>query len=141
MDQRISDIEIIKELLKNARITYKDLSKKFNVTETAIRKRIKKLEEKKIIKKYTINVDIKQLGYQKKVLIGIDTTPEKYIDILEKLRDREEIIRLYSTTGDHMLMIEVWFRNDKELFDYTKSLEKMKGITRICPAIIIEEVK
>ena len=141
MKQKINDMDIIKLMLNNARISYKELSDIFNITETGIRKRIKKLEERGVIKKYTIHVDVKPLGYKKKVLIGIDTTPEKYIDIMEKLREKEEVIHMYSTTGDHMLMIEVWFRNNEELSRYIKQLEKIEGIIRICPAIIVEEIK
>jgi len=38
-------------------------------------------------------------------------------------------------------MIEYWFKGDIELGIFIKNLEKIKGITDICPAIINDFIK
>ena len=73
---RFSDLELVKELQKNSKRSYVELAKLFNVTETAIRKRIKLLENKGIIKGYSIFVDAKKIGYNINAIIGIDTLKE-----------------------------------------------------------------
>jgi len=138
---KISDLDILKELRKNARVSYRELAKKFGVSDTAIRKRIKKLEQMGVIKKYTIEIDPKLLGYGVITIIGIDTKPEHYVSILEKLKTIDEVISLYSTSGDHMIMIECWFKTYDEFTKFVKMLEQMEGVTRVCPAIIIEKIK
>ena len=138
---KISDLDILKELRKNARVSYRELAKKFGVSDTAIRKRIKKLEQMGIIKKYTIEIDPKLLGYGVITIIGIDTKPEHYVSILEKLKTIDEVISLYSTSGDHMILIESWFKTYDEFTKFIKMLEQMEGVTRVCPAIIIEKIK
>ena len=40
---------VIKELLKNGRKSFVDIANELNVTETAVRKRVKKMEEEGII--------------------------------------------------------------------------------------------
>ena len=138
---RIPKEKLIEELRKNSRITNVDLANKFKVSETAIRKAIKRLEKSGIILSYNIEVDYKKLGYNVHALIGIDTTPETYLDIINLLDSDKRVFNLYSSTGDHMLMFESWFKNTKELDNYIKELNKIKGIVKICPAILLEKIK
>ena len=137
---RISNLELVEILRKNARISYVELAKHFGVSETAIRKRIRKLEENGVIKRYTVEVDPKKLGFEINALIGVDTKPERYVQIIEKMKVMEGIKGLCSSSGDHMILLECWFRNSNELAEFVKKLEKLEGVTKICPAIIIEKI-
>ncbi len=138
---RISDLELIRELRKNGRISYLQLAKKFGVSESAIRKRVKMLIEKGIIRKFTIDVDMKKLGYEVQALIGLDTEPEKLVSVLEILGENEKINALYSSAGDHMIMMDVFFKNMEELREFVKYLESIEGVTKVCPAILLDRVK
>ncbi|MEX0568278.1 MAG: Lrp/AsnC family transcriptional regulator [Candidatus Njordarchaeota archaeon] len=139
--RKISDYDLLMLLRKNARASYTELAKHFGVSDTAIRKRIKKLEDEKVIIRYTVEIDPKKIGFNIVALIGIDTLPEQYISIIEDLKKRKDVISMYSSTGDHMILIECWFRNSDELTKFVKDLEKMRGVTKICPAIILEKIK
>lgn len=138
---RLTDFDLIKILRENSKITNVELAKIFGVTETAIRKRIRRLESEKIIKRFTIEVDLKKLGYEVHTLIGLDTSPDKLIPLLEKLKNTEEIVSLYTSSGDHMILVECWFKNMNELTKFVKKLENMDGVTRICPAILLDKIK
>ena len=138
---RISNLELVKLLKENSRASYVDMARHFGVTETAVRKRVKNLEKIGVIKKYTIDVDPKKIGFDVDTLIGIDTRPEKYVQVMERLGHMKEVMKLCSATGDHMLMIECWFQNSREFTKFIKALEKMEGVTKVCPAIINEKMK
>lgn len=138
---RISNFKLLKILKENSRTPYIRIAKILGVSETAVRKRIRKLEEMGIIKKYTIEIDPKKIGYNIVTLIGIDTLPEHLFSIIDKLKEMDEVISLYSSSGDHMILIESWFKNSDELSIFIKKLEKMPGIIKICPAIILEKIK
>lgn len=138
---RISDFELVKILMENARAPFINIARAFKVSETAVRKRIRKLEEKGIIKKYTVVADLKKLGYNVNALIGIDTTPESYIKVIDELKNMSEIISLYSSSGDHMIMLETWLRDSDELSKFIKRIESIEGVVRVCPAIILERIK
>ncbi|UCC91830.1 MAG: Lrp/AsnC family transcriptional regulator [Candidatus Aenigmatarchaeota archaeon] len=138
---RISNLELTKLLWENSRISFVSLAKHFGVSETAVRKRIRKLEEEGVIRKYTVEVDPKKIGLNIDALIGIDTKPERYIQTIETLKGMKEVMTLCSSSGDHMILIECWFEDSKELAEFVRSLEKMEEITRICPAVIIEKIK
>jgi len=58
------DLEILSVLKKNSRISLIDLSEKLQKHINTIRQRKRKLENNKIIKKYTIRIDFEKLNYQ-----------------------------------------------------------------------------
>jgi len=138
---RFSDFELIKLLMKNSRTPYVKLGELLGVSETAIRKRVRKLEEEGVIRRYTIEVDPKKLGFKVNALIGLDTVPERFIAVIEELKAMEEILGLYSASGDHMILLECWFKDSDELARFVKRLESIHGVSRICPAIILEKLK
>ena len=137
---RFSNFDLIKILMKNSRIPFTQIAKNFGVTETSIRKRIKKLLDDKIIKRFTIDVDLKALGLNTS-LIGIDIKPEFYTEVITELKNNSKIKKLYTSTGDHMLMLEFWFKSHIELRNFTKKIKNIKGVTRVCPAILLERIK
>ena len=138
---RISEKKLLEILEENARLPFVRIAEKLGVSEAAVRKKVASLEKKGVIKKYTIEIDPKKLGFEIVSLIGIDTIPEKFVSVLDELVRRREVKHLYSASGDHMILIESWFGNSKELREFVKKLESMEGVTKVCPAIILEKIK
>ena len=139
--RKINDDDLIKILMRNARISYSELARTLGVSDTAIKKRLKKLEKEGVIRKYTVDVDYYKLGYEVVSLIGIDTTPEAYLKILEKLENSDNVINLYSVTGDHMILAKCVFKTTTEFYSFIKTLEKMEGVKRVCPSIVLRKIK
>lgn len=133
------DIKILEILERNARTPFVEIARHINVSEAAVRKRIRRLEEEGIILGYTVEVGPKLSGST--ALVGVDTKPECYLQVLEGLKKLSCVKKLYTTTGDHMLMLEIRARNSKHLSEVISEISRMKGVTRACPAIILERVK
>jgi len=49
------DLKIIEELKNNSRISFNEISKKIDKTEATVRRRVKKLTEDGVIKRFTID--------------------------------------------------------------------------------------
>ncbi|MHA1330019.1 MAG: Lrp/AsnC family transcriptional regulator [Candidatus Hodarchaeales archaeon] len=139
---KFSDSDLLTLLFENAKTSYVELARQLKVTETAVRKRVHKLVRKGIIKRYTIEVDREKLGYELAAFIGLDTEPEKYFSVQKKLRNKRslEVKQLFTTSGDHMLMIEGWFRDNQHLTAFIEDLETWPGVTKVCPAIIHQQI-
>lgn len=132
---------VIKELLRNGRKSFVDIATELNVTETAVRKRVKKMEEEGIITRYSVEINPRELGFGVKALIGLDTTPQRYLAVIQKLKKNDKILSLYSSSGDHMIMMECWFEDDENLYDFQEQLEKINGVIDVCPTIITDLIK
>ncbi len=136
------DRKIIEMLQENARRPFTDIAKELNVTETTIRKRVAELERTGVIKKYTIEVDPDKLGYKTVTILGIDVEPRHLLSAAQKISELPETKWVATSTGDHMIMCEVWTPNGEALMQLLSGkVGKIKGITDICPAIILEKIK
>ncbi len=138
MDEK--DEKIISILMKNARIPKTKIAEELNVTETAIRKRISKLERSKVILGYKAVINYKTAGLSAS-LTGVDVEPDRLWEVIGKLKDIEEIKSIYLTTGDHMLMLEIVGKSVDELSEIHERISKLEGVKRICPAVILEVLK
>ena len=135
------DKRIIEILLENARLPLTDIAKMLGVTDVAVKKRIKKLERRGVIKKYTVVVDPSMLGFQNTALVGVDTEPDKILEVARQLSEAEYSRSVYLTTGDHMIMVEVWAKDSSDLMRIIKEIGSIGGVRRVCPAIILERIK
>lgn len=137
-----TDKGILEILRKNARAAYMDIAKKLKVSESTIRKRVKELEKQGVIKKYSAIVDPSKLGYGSVAMVGIDVRPEKFLDVAKKLTEYENVKFVATSSGDHMIMTEIWMENSSGLRNFISAkVESIEGVTRTCPAILMERLK
>jgi Lrp/AsnC family transcriptional regulator, leucine-responsive regulatory protein len=103
---------ILRKLAKNSRIRNNQLAVKTNLGEDAIRERIKKLEEKKIISGYTIVIDTHKLGYEGYILfIQSEQSHEQVSKFVSKIA---QITHCAQMTGqfNYSFSIETRTRNE-----------------------------
>ncbi|EEB73839.1 HTH-type transcriptional regulator LrpA [Thermococcus sp. AM4] len=140
LDER--DMVIIEMLTKDARTPFTEIAKVLGISETAVRKRVRALEEAGVIKQYTIVIDPSKLGYNLVSLTGIDTLPEKIFEVASKLKEFDFVRNVYLTSGDHMIMAEIWAKDGNDLSDIiSNKIGKIDGVIKVCPAIILERLK
>ncbi|HIP15669.1 MAG TPA: Lrp/AsnC family transcriptional regulator [Methanothermococcus okinawensis] len=140
MDEK--DMKILEILMKDGRKPYTEIAKMLNTSESSVRKRIRKMEEEGVIKGYRAEVEPSKIGYNVVALTGFDTNPEDFLTVAKKLCEFEEVKKVWTSTGDHMIMTEIWARDGKELSEILfNKLGKIDGVKKICPAIILEELK
>jgi Lrp/AsnC family transcriptional regulator for asnA, asnC and gidA len=60
---------------------------------------------------------------------------------MELLKSNHNVRRMYTSSGDHMFMVECWFKNSEEMAMFIRVLNQNEGIVKVCPAIILESVK
>ncbi len=140
LDER--DKIIIEMLTKDARTPFTEIAKVLGISETAVRKRVNALEKAGVIRQYTILVNPSKLGYNLVSLTGVDTLPEKIFEVAEKLKEFDFVKEVYLTSGDHMIMAEVWAKDGEDLSDIISNrIGRIDGVTKVCPAIILEKLK
>jgi Lrp/AsnC family transcriptional regulator for asnA, asnC and gidA len=139
MDEK--DEFIINTLLKNSRTPMTHMAKDLGMTEAGVRKRINKLERLGAIRSYTAIIDPYFVGYNSVALVGIDTTPERLLNVFSQVKEMPQIRYAALTTGDHMIMFEIWCKTPDELNLFLSDIEKMEGVRRICPAIFLKQVE
>jgi Lrp/AsnC family leucine-responsive transcriptional regulator len=121
-----TDIRLISELLKDGRISAKNLARKADIHPNTLLFRIKKLEKQRIIENYTTKIDFSKIGYTLHFVIfikfpeGGPGDPEELREIL----DIPELEAFYSITGTWDAMT-CWRVRDRDHF--CEILKKVAG--------------
>lgn len=136
------DTGILTILNNNSRMPYLEIAKKLKVSESTIRNRVGSLQKDGVIKNFSINLDPAKLGYGSVALVGIDVQPEKFLYVAKTLTEFDNVRMVATTSGDHMIMAEIWGEKAAELRSFISNrIERITGVTRTCPAIITETLK
>ena len=137
-----TDTKILEILVKNARTSFLDMAKKLHISESTVRNRVNSLEKNGTIKKYSAIVEPSKLGYGSVALVGIDCKPENFLSVAKRLTEFDNIKFVATSSGDHMIMIEIWMNDGHKLRNFIReNIEEMDGVMRTCPAIITERLK
>lgn len=114
------DIELLRLLIPNARISLLELSTKLGATPKTIAQRIKKLEEDGVIVAYKTRLSLEKLGYQyfKLSFMLRNLNNENYMQLKEYIKEHPNIIFHNYVIGGYDIEIEI----------QVKSLEELKGI-------------
>ncbi len=139
LDER--DLVIIRELVRNSRVSYTELAKKLGISDVAVIKRVRRLEQLGVIKRYTVEVNPAALGYRVVSYTGVDVEPQHLLEVARVLREKPYVKRLSLTSGDHDLIAVIWARDSEELRRIHEEISRLPGVKRICPAIVLEELK
>jgi Lrp/AsnC family transcriptional regulator for asnA, asnC and gidA len=137
----VTNIQLLDKLTEDSSRTWKQLAQELNVSDTAIRKRVKKLRDNGIIKRFTIDIDQRKLGFELTSFIGFDAKAEEYVAILDVIKTWKEVKSIFQTSLDHDFLMECWFRNNDDLTAFLSRLERLNGVTMVCPATVIQRLK
>lgn len=141
----LDDIEkkIISELFRNSRISVVEIARKHKTTVDIVRSRIKKLEEKKIIVKYTINLNFAALGYEfyKTFLYFKNLTRKDEQRLMEYTRTQDNTIHLVKQISPWDIELEMMCENYQQYNKIIDSLTKefVGIINKVETAIMSED--
>jgi len=132
--------EILRILKNNSRASYTEIGKMLNLSEGTIRKRVRKMIEEGVIKKFTIIIDYKKLG-KVESLTGINVSPESLLKVIEEIKKIDKIDKIYLTSGDHTLIVDIIADSFEELDKIHRKIENIEGVMKVYPALILEIIK
>ena len=135
------DEQILKYLLADARQSARQLSLRLGVSTVTMISRIKKLEEKKIIKGYSARLDHELLGYEITAIIEIKTNRGKMLEIENKIAKHENVIAVYDITGNADTMIIAKFKDRTDLSIFVKELSTIPNIENTLTHIVLNTIK
>ena len=123
------DMKLLYELTKDGSISVPILSKKLDINASVLYSRIKRLMKKKLIKKFTIDIDDSLLGIGVKASVGINRDP-KYKDVIHKtFMDTTEVVSISEVTGRFDIIIDVYAKNLEALHAVViEKIGKIEGI-------------
>lgn len=103
IDRRIVDL-----LARDGRMSYTDLGKETGLSTSAVHQRVRRLEERGVIKGYRAVVDYEALGMPLTAMIAIKPLdPSQPDDSPDRLAELPEIEDCYSVAGEDTYVLKV----------------------------------
>jgi DNA-binding Lrp family transcriptional regulator len=132
-----TDMKIAILLGKDARRSYRDLSKETGLSITGTRRRIKKLEQAGVIKGYVAVVDEKRLGNSISAFLVINGDSKEITNELQRSREIREV---YKITGNNGILAKLYAPDVTTLSRVVENL-KQAGAKSIDVSVVLDEIK
>ena len=136
-----TDVKILRILLTDARLSSRQIAKRVGVSVGTIISRIKKMEQERIIKGYSVALDSEKLGYELTAIIEITVSKGKLLETEEEIAKMPNVCAVYDVTGLTDTMIVAKFKNRRELSNFAKGLLSMPFIERTNTHLVLITVK
>ena len=128
------DLTILRKLLENSRLTYRELAEITNMSVSAVHKRIKNLVDDGIANAFIARPSLLALKYLSVLIFG--RSDAKSMAAISNELGQHESIKFVGITGDKFLYISAFLRNISELQDYSAYVSKTAQISEPTVAIL-----
>jgi Lrp/AsnC family leucine-responsive transcriptional regulator len=136
------DKKILALLSGNSRLSVRKISKMIDSSPPTVSRRIRRLEERGIIKGYVSIIEDEELGYDCRALMLIkvsgNSDPEKIID---EMKSNDRICNLYTTVGNYDIISTATCPKLNDLSEFIDGIRKINGIAWIDSVLITSRVK
>ena len=136
-----TDIKILKSILANARLSYRQIAKRVGVSTVTALSRIKKMEQKKLIKGYTVLLDYTKLGYDLTAVIEIKTAKGKMLQVDKNLSGSENVCAVYDVTGGTDTILIAKFKNREMLSKFVKEISSNPYVENTNTHVVLNTLK
>ncbi|MFX1519394.1 MAG: Lrp/AsnC family transcriptional regulator [Promethearchaeota archaeon] len=139
------DSRILELLQENSSQSLKDIAENVKLSIPTVRKRIIKLEECGIIKKWTVILDGKKLGRDVIAFIGVDINynipgAEKMIRLkIVNMKDVMEVFHMAAFYHDYFVKVKT--KNTSTLETMIRTINRLQGVKRTRTVIVLSPVK
>ena len=125
------DRKILKLIQNDARIPFLEVARTCNVSGAAIHQRIQKLTSMGILKGSEFIIDPEKIGFETCAYVGLYLKdPEKFDDVVEKLRQIPEVTECHYTTGGYDMFIKIYARNNHHRLNIIHDKLQPLGLSR-----------
>ena len=123
------DLKILSELSDDAAISIPKLSKKIDVNTSVVYSRIKRLLKRKMIERYTIEINDKELGYTGKSFTGINIDSKQRDSVINGLFEINGVREISEVTGRFDILVTMHAKNLAEMHRLiSEGIGKIQGI-------------
>ena len=140
-----TDLQILKTLQRNAKLTTKELADAVHLTPTPVFERQKRLERQGYIKRYVAVLDPEKLGQGLLVFCKVKLKPinhEIADSFTRRIQRIPEVTECYNTSGSYDYLLKVRARDMKQYQEFVLTkLGDIDSVGSIESTFVMSEVK
>ena len=102
-----TDWQILRELQKDARLSFNELGRRVNLSSPAAAERVHKLEDKGVINGYSAQINPAKVGLPLLAFIQLHCDPGKCLLKTSRAEEYPEVLEIHKLSGAHCTLLKV----------------------------------
>lgn len=139
------DLQILRLVQANAKLSVREIATRINLSTTPTHERIKRMEEKGVIKGYITLVDRKKVdkGIMVLCMVALRVHNKKGASIfIEEVSKFPEVIEFYNISGDFDFMLKIIASSMDTFHDFfVNQLSEIEGIGQTKSIFVMSSIK
>ena len=139
------DLQILRTLQRNAKLTTKELAEAVHLTPTPVFERQKRLERRDYIKKYVAILNPEKLGQNLLVFVKVKLKQinHEIANAFERrIKRLPEVIECYNTSGQYDYLLKVRARDMQQYQEFVlNKLGEVENLASLESMFVMSEVK
>jgi Lrp/AsnC family leucine-responsive transcriptional regulator len=136
------DVKLLTMLQADGRISQHDLAESVGLSSPATGERLRKLEDRGIIKGFTAIVDPKPLGFDVTAFIAVGLDGSRfYQDFIERVQAHPEIQECHTVTGQGSHLLKIRTGDTSTLEHLLAELQSWPGVNWTTTSIVLSVLK
>lgn len=129
------DLKILSILRRNVRTPYTAIARELNVSEAAVRKRVEKLVRMGVIKRFTIDYELKN---EVRAIVMVKTMPPiSTPEVSKKIITIDGVEAVYETTGDYDILVVIRGSNITMINKSIDAIRSIEGVSGTNSMIVL----
>ena len=130
------DQQIVKLLIRNARMSYSEIGQKIGISRVAVRSRVQALEQAGIIEEYTTVINPQKISGAISCYFEIETVPDTLPEVAALLE------QIYRVTGKSKLHVHAVASSSEEMEELMYgTMDKLPGVVECSCNMIFSRIK
>ncbi len=124
-----TDLRLIEELQADARLTYVELGRRVGLSSPAVKERVQRLEELRVITGYHATIDMGKLGLPVTVFVHLTTVSGMCFSVQAFALEQKGVIEAYCVTGEKDVIIKAMLPSVEAIEHFVEQLMPHGKIT------------
>ena len=136
------DQQIVKLLIRNARMSYSEIGQKIGISRVAVRSRVQALEQAGIIEEYTTVINPQKISGAISCYFEIETVPDTLPEVAALLEQNDTVTQIYRVTGKSKLHVHAVASSSEEMEELMYgTMDKLPGVLECSCNMIFSRIK
>lgn len=136
-----TDRKLLNLLQGDAKVPYAKLAKRLGISSSGIHKRVKRLVDAGVIKKFVVVVDPQAVGKKLKAFIGVSTSPGTCGEVIAQLNRRPEVLEIHEVVGEHDLFLKLIIDDTLGLNKVLHEIDRIPGVSSTRTLVVLKTEK
>lgn len=138
----VIDRKIVDLLMENARIPMAEIARRVHLSRVAVRERVNRLVEQKVIQEFTVVVDSNALGHNIHAFFEIEVIPNRLEYVAAELAKKEKVTVVYQMTGSTTLHVHAFLKDTQDLAVFLREhIYTIPGVNRVSSDLLLQRFK